>query len=81
MEIIGGAIIPLSFFPQMLQGLFFLLPFPFLIYFPMNIFLRKISNSQIFMEFLKEIGWIVGLLVLNLIIWKKGVKRYVAMRD
>jgi ABC-2 type transport system permease protein len=42
MEIVGGAIIPLSFFPDVLQKIFLLLPFPFLIYLPMKIYLGKI---------------------------------------
>jgi ABC-2 type transport system permease protein len=81
MEIIGGAIIPLSFFPQILQKIFFLLPFPFLIYLPMNIYLGKIPFEEILTEFIKEGGWILGLSILNFIIWKKGIHRYVAMGD
>lgn len=80
-EVLGGAIIPISFFPQELQKIFFILPFYFLIYFPMNIYLGKTSNDLIWIEFLKEIIWITGLLTLNLIIWRKGIKRYVAMGD
>jgi ABC-2 type transport system permease protein len=81
MEVIGGAIIPLSFFPEVLQKIFFVFPFPYLIYLPMNIYLGKISLSQVPLELLKEAGWIVGLAVLNLIIWKKGIKQYVSMGD
>jgi ABC-2 type transport system permease protein len=81
MEIIGGAIIPISFFPQLLQKIFFILPFPFLIYLPMKIYLGKIALDQVFLEFLKEGGWILGLGILNLMVWKKGIKHYVAMGD
>jgi ABC-2 type transport system permease protein len=81
MEVVGGAIIPLSFFPQMLQKIFMLLPFPFLIYLPMRIYLGKIPINHIPIEFLKEIGWIVGFALLNLVIWKRGIKQYVAMGD
>jgi ABC-2 type transport system permease protein len=81
MEVVGGAIIPLSFFPQILQGIFKLLPFPFLIYLPMKIYLGKIPLNHISIEFLKEIGWIAGFALLNLVIWKKGIRQYVAMGD
>jgi ABC-2 type transport system permease protein len=81
MEVVGGAIIPLSFFPQMLQKIFMLLPFPFLIYLPMRIYLGKIPINHMLFEFLKEIGWIVGFALLNLVIWKKGIRQYVAMGD
>lgn len=81
MEVVAGAIIPLSFFPQMLQKLFLLLPFPFLIYLPMRIYLGKIPLSEIHLELLKEAGWVVGFALLNLFIWRKGIRQYVAMGD
>jgi ABC-2 type transport system permease protein len=81
MEVVGGAIIPLSFFPQVLQKFFLLLPFPYLIYLPMRIYLGKIALNDVLLQFLKETVWIIGLALLNLIIWKKGVRQYVAMGD
>ena len=81
MEVVGGAIIPLSLFPQILQKIFLLLPFPFLIYLPMRIYLGKIPMGQLPGEFLKEAAWIVGLALLNMIVWKKGIRQYVAMGD
>jgi ABC-2 type transport system permease protein len=81
MEVVGGAIIPLSFFPQILQKIFMLLPFPFLIYLPMRIYLGKIHVSQVHLELLKEGGWILGFALLNVIIWRKGIRQYVAMGD
>ena len=81
MEVVGGAIIPLSFFPQILQKVFFYLPFPFLIYLPMRIYLGKIPAGEIPVEFVKELGWIIGLALLNLIIWKRGIRQYVSMGD
>jgi ABC-2 type transport system permease protein len=81
MEVVAGAIIPISFFPQILQKIFLLLPFPFLIYLPMRIYLGKIPINHISIEFLKEVGWIVGFGLLNLVIWKRGIRQYVAMGD
>jgi ABC-2 type transport system permease protein len=81
MEILAGAIIPLSFFPEILQKISLLLPFQFLIYLPMNIYLGKIPLTQAPFELLKEIGWIAGFGLLNLFIWRKGVRQYVAMGD
>jgi ABC-2 type transport system permease protein len=81
MEVIGGAIIPISFFPLVLEKLFVLLPFPFLIYIPMQIYLGKIPLDRAFLELVKEGGWIVSLALLNVILWKRGVRQYVAMGD
>ncbi len=81
MDVLGGTIIPLSFFPSLLYKLFVLLPFQFMVYFPMRIYLAKIPESQIFVEFFKEGAWIAGLGFLNWVIWVKGVRQYVAMGD
>lgn len=81
MEVVGGAIIPLSFFPEILQKIFNFSPFPFLIYLPMKIYLGKICCALIWVELFKEVLWIFGLATLNFVIWKKGIKQYVAMGD
>jgi ABC-2 type transport system permease protein len=81
LEIAGGALIPLSFFPESLQRLFSCLPFPLLIFFPMRIYLGKILWSQMLWELLKEIAWIFALAGLNWLIWKRGLRQYVAMGD
>jgi len=81
MEVVGGAIIPLSFFPLFIQKIFLLFPFHYLIYLPMRIFLAKIDGPQIPLELLKECGWIFALVLVNAVIWKKGVRQYVAMGD
>jgi ABC-2 type transport system permease protein len=47
MEVVDGAIIPLSFFPLVLQKIFSFLPFPFLIYLPIRIYLGKISLEEL----------------------------------
>lgn len=81
MEVVGGAIIPLSFFPGMLQKVFGFLPFPYLVYLPMKIYLNKIAPGQVSVEFIKEGLWILGLAFVNLVVWKKGIRQYVSMGD
>jgi ABC-2 type transport system permease protein len=81
MEVLAGAIIPLSFFPEVLQKIFLLLPFHFLIYLPMKIYLGKIPLSQIPFDLMKEAGWTVGFALLNLLIWRRGIRQYMAMGD
>lgn len=81
MEVVGGAIIPLSFFPELLQKIFELLPFPFMIYLPMKIYLGKIAWPQVGLEFLKEGAWIIVLAIFNLVIWRRGIRQYMAMGD
>jgi len=81
MEVVGGAIIPLSFFPAILQKIFSMFPFPFLIYLPMRIYLGKISLTELPLQLLYGAAWIGSFAVLNVILWKKGVREYVSMGD
>ena len=81
MEVLGGAIIPISLFPPFLERLFLLLPFPFLVYFPMRVYLGKISLDATALELGKEAAWIAVLGLLNLALWKRGIRQYVSMGD
>ena len=81
LEIAGGALIPLSFFPSALQSIFLALPFPYLIYLPMTIYLGKAPEGEILGALARMGLWIVLLGVANALLWRQGVRRYVAMGD
>lgn len=81
MEVLGGAIIPISFFPGLLRDLFLALPFPYLVYYPMTIYLGKMSFDQAIHALGTECLWIAGLGFVNFTLWKQGLKRYVAQGD
>lgn len=81
MEVAGGAIIPLSFFPPMVQTVFSLLPFPYLFYLPMQIYLGKLTAPAVLVEFAKVAAWIACLAAVNRAVWRCGIRRYTAMGD
>ncbi len=76
LRIMSGSMIPLEFFPPALETLAHSLPFAYMQYFSMQIYLEKIST----LEALKGIGvqvfWIVVLILLSKILWQKALKRY-----
>ena len=47
----------------------------------MRIFLNKIAPGQVSVEFIKEGLWILGLAIVNLVVWKAGIRQYVSMGD
>ncbi len=81
MEVVAGAIIPLSFFPSVLQKIFLMLPFPLMIYVPMGIYLGKIHPDRVPPELGKGIVWIAALAILYRILWTRGIRQYVSMGD
>lgn len=79
MEIAMGAMIPLSLFPDFWQTIFEILPFKYLIYFPLEIYLGKIPLIQIWQGFGLEILWLIILGLISFFVWKKGIKVYTAV--
>jgi len=47
----------------------------------MRIYLGKIPLEAIPWELVKEALWIAGLALLNRVVWKQGIRQYVAMGD
>ncbi len=78
MEIATGAIIPLSFIPGIWQSILNFLPFKFLAYFPIQIYLGKFSMPEILNGFAQGAVWLAFLGVLSYYVWKRGVRHYTA---
>lgn len=78
MEIATGAIIPLSFIPGVWQNILLFLPFKFLAYFPIQIYLGKFTMAEITSGFTQCAVWLVFLAVLSYYVWKRGVRHYTA---
>lgn len=53
-------------------------PFPYILYFPVAIYMKKLTLSQVAYYEVVECIWLAILLILNAIVWKRGVKRYSA---
>lgn len=74
----SGGLFPLDILPKPLFTIFSFLPFTYLQYFPIKIYLGEISISQIFAGFLIALIWLFGLLFLTKYAWKKGLIEYSA---
>jgi len=78
LEFASGAFFPLDVLPATLRGIFHALPFASLIYFPLNIFLERISYTQLLQGFLVQGFWMMVLFGTTKWIWYKGMKNYSA---
>lgn len=77
-ELAAGVLIPLSLFPNLWQNIFAFLPFKYLIYFPLEIYLQKLNPTQIITEFSICAIWIIFLTLTGALIWRRGLKYYSA---
>ncbi len=75
-SIFGGLMIPLHFFPTWAQQVLNLLPFRYLISFPIRTFLGQLSTSEIALGFSVMIFWAIILTGAVQIMWKKGNRQY-----
>ncbi|MED4012956.1 ABC-2 family transporter protein, partial [Priestia aryabhattai] len=79
LELLSGTLIPLNFLPEYLQKTLEFLPFSYLIYFPLNIYLGRISNNDVYMGLATQIIWIVFFGIIARLTWKKGLRKYEAI--
>ncbi|MFQ5579477.1 MAG: ABC transporter permease [Nitrospiria bacterium] len=74
---LAGALLPLDLFPEFFQKITNVLPFRFLVFFPIQIFLEKEANPL--PGFLIATGWIIFLYILLQYALRRGISRYEAV--
>lgn len=72
----SGTYFPLDILPKGIFEIFKILPFGYLIYFPLKIYLGQLSTAKILEGFLTSAVWIVVLYFFARFIWKRGLKIY-----
>ncbi|MCH7730635.1 ABC-2 family transporter protein [Patescibacteria group bacterium] len=77
-EFLSGAIFPIDILPNAIQGILSYLPFPYLLYFPLQIYLGKLTGAAIVKSILIAGAWSAVLLFSVNSVWKAGLKHYAA---
>lgn len=72
----AGGLFPLDILPLPVQHIFELLPFGYLQYFPLQIYLGKLSPSGLIQGFSIAVIWSVLLYLLVAFVWRKGLRTY-----
>lgn len=75
-EALSGSLFPINVLPNIIQSVILLTPFPYLIYFPIEVYLGNISGWAFLGGFLISASWVGILGVLLNIVWQKGLKVY-----
>ncbi|OGM19436.1 hypothetical protein A2685_02565 [Candidatus Woesebacteria bacterium RIFCSPHIGHO2_01_FULL_37_10] len=77
-EFLSGSLFPLDILPYNLQNFLNYTPFPYLIFFPLQIYLGKIKGLVVVKGILVSVTWIIFLWYFMNRIWKSGLKAYQA---
>jgi ABC-2 type transport system permease protein len=79
-SILGGQIFPLDLLPASVLRVAEYLPFYYQMYFPAAIFTGRINDvSQVFRGLGIEFCWVAFLLLLNQVLWARGLRRHTAV--
>jgi ABC-2 type transport system permease protein len=81
MEFLAGTYFPLDILPSWLTKIIYLTPSPYLIFFPMKIWLEQLSAEEILKAILICFIWLLFFWWLSFFLWKKGSRSYSAYGD
>jgi len=76
LRIMSGSTVPFEFFPPTLEALARLLPFAYMQYFSMQIYLGKISTISALKGIGVQLFWIAIFATIARLVWRKALKRY-----
>jgi len=77
-EFLSGSLFPLDILPITIQNVLNFTPFPYLIFFPLQVYLGKITGILLFKGLVISFAWILVMWYLMKRIWEKGLKAYQA---
>lgn len=70
-QLLSGLLLPLTFFPSWMQMILDLLPFKMITFVPLQIYLGKVPSERLPFLFLGQVLWLVVLVMVGQLLWKK----------
>ena len=77
--LLGGQMFPLDLMPARLLRIAELLPFYYQVYFPAAIFTGRVDFTRASHGLAVQAAWVVALLLLNRVLWTRGLRRHTAV--
>ncbi len=75
----GGHLFPLDILPPAVFKVLQFLPFPYQLFFPVNIYLGRMTGAALYQGLLIQAGWLVLAYFLARLMWSRGIRRYEAV--
>jgi ABC-2 type transport system permease protein len=77
--IAGGHLFPLNILPPAIEHALNYTPFPYLLFFPVSVYLGQSTGSQLWQGLAIQTAWVVFFYVVARLVWRRGVKTYTAV--
>jgi ABC-2 type transport system permease protein len=77
--IASGHLFPLDILPPALYKLILLTPYPYLLYFPVGVYLGRIRGAELERGLLVQLAWVVIAFLGARLLWARGLHKYTAV--
>ena len=78
LQFAAGAFFPLDVLPEALRRALEATPFPYMVYFPVRIFLEKVSPIEAMRMLGMQALWLAAVFIAAMMVWNRGVRSYAA---
>ncbi|MBI4370319.1 MAG: ABC-2 family transporter protein [Elusimicrobia bacterium] len=76
MEFCSGAFFPLDVLPDLGRRVLMLSPFPYLVYFPLNLYLERLTAGEMIQGFIILAFWLLAIGLISRRLWDIGLRDY-----
>jgi ABC-2 type transport system permease protein len=77
--LLSGMVAPVPLLPGLLQDAARLLPFRYMVGFPIEVLTGHLTSSELFYGFSCQLGWLSIAVILSRLAWRSGLRRYSAV--
>jgi ABC-2 type transport system permease protein len=77
--IASGHLFPLDILPASLAQALHYTPFPYQLFFPVNIYLGRVTGAELHQGLIIQACWVVATYCLARFVWSRGIKKYSAV--
>ena len=75
----GGHLFPLDILPDFVERILSLTPFPYLLFFPVSIYLGRTSGGAMLQGLVIQAFWMVAFYAIARWVWRRGIRHYTAV--
>ncbi len=77
--IASGHLFPLDILPPAVLQALHLTPFPYMLFFPVNIYLGRVAGAELLNGLIIQACWVLAAFVLARVVWGRGIRKYSAV--
>jgi len=77
--LLAGVVAPVALLPGALQTIAHMLPFYYMVGFPVEVLTGQIATENVLTGFIIQAAWLIVAVLLYRVVWRSGLKRYSAI--